>query len=217
MLKEVSSRLKEYNIFHKIENGFLVTRKTRVKIPPISSKVSYLTGVLTGDGNLTMVKRMKGGFHYTVKITSNSTDYLNYLNTRFRELFSIKGEIGKDNRKMNTFFLIFRNVCIFWYFVTVGLCIGRKINPSIPHKIRTNRKFLITYLSGLVDTDGHINRNRIQLKQKSKSFLEEIKQALKLFKLSPTEVKVNYTKSMPYYYIRFDNRLFCYKVATVAQ
>jgi hypothetical protein len=55
----------------------------------------------------------------------------------------------------------------------------------------------------LIDTDGSISGKRIQLKLKDKEMITKIYQNIK--KANPNNPKVNYTKNLPYYYIRFDN------------
>ncbi len=56
----ISQALNEARVWHKIQNDFICTKKTRIKIPKISEKVAYLAGVVTGDGNLNKCKRKKG-------------------------------------------------------------------------------------------------------------------------------------------------------------
>jgi len=63
------------------------------------------------------------------------------------------------------------------------------------------------YLSGLIDTDGSIYNKRIHLKQKSKILMLEIQEILKNLELNPSDVKINYTNGVPFYYVRFDNDL----------
>jgi len=59
----------------------------------------------------------------------------------------------------------------------------------------------------LVDTDGHINHNRIQLKQKRYQLLKEIKELSDKLNLNCSVPKINYTDNIPFYYIRFDNKI----------
>ena len=108
-------------------------------------------------------------------------------------------------RKNTTYNLLIKNAAIFWYFINLGLNIGKK-QPKIP-KIAQDNEVFLHFLAGLIDTDGHVENNRIQLKQKSKIFLENIYLRLLTLNLSPNLPKVNYTDSKPFYYIRFDNKL----------
>jgi len=203
------------NIFHKIIGEYILTKRSKTHIPKINEDLAYLIGVITGDGSLSMVKRSKGGFHYKVKITSDTKKYLEYLDCLFIKYFRISGMILKDKRKESTYDLTLQNAAIFWYFVVIGLSIGKKIRIRIPDIINTTN-LLLNYLSGLSDTDGHVAGNRIQLKQKDQDFLKEICERLNKLKFNCNPPKVNYTDSKPFYYIRFDNKLSL-RYATVAQ
>ena len=60
------------------------------------------------------------------------------------------------------------------------------------------------YMCGLIDTDGFIDKQRVQLKQRDKGFLEELVGLLKKhFGIISNPPKVNFTEGKPYYYIRF--------------
>lgn len=205
-LLKVSQKLKELNIFHKVKNQLIITKRSKTKVPKVNNDIAYLLGVITGDGTMIKSKRNRGGFHYIVKITSDSNFYLEYLNKLFEKYFTIKGRIVKDKRKQNTFDLIFQNAVIFWYFNLLGLQIGKKRDLTIP-KVINNDELKLNYIAGLTDTDGHVKGNRIQLKQKDKNFLEILYRELNKLGMNCAIPKVNYTDFKPYYYIRFDNNL----------
>jgi len=207
MINKISKTLASRNIWHKIKNDFIVTKKSTVKIPKLNKDLAYLSGVIVGDGTILKIRRKKGGFHYKIKITSDSKNYLNTLNKIFEDNFNINGYIEKDKRKVHTYYLTLQNATIFWFFVLLGHEIGKKKGPIIPSYFLNNKILLIHFLAGLVDTDGHISYNRIQLKQKSRIFLSNICLQLKKINMNPNYPKVNYTNQKPFYYIRFDNKL----------
>ena len=89
----------------------------------------------------------------------------------------------------------------------MGSEIGKKQNKEIPKIISNNKEYFLGYLTGLVDTDGNVEGNRIQLKQKSQKLLTEIEQNLRILRLNPSASKVNYTNKKPFYYIRFDKKI----------
>lgn len=165
-------------------------------------------GVIRGDGSLSMTKRGKGGYHYTFRIISGVEDHLIYLNKIFKKNFEIIGHLIKDRRKEKTYYLVFKNVIIFFYFVLLGSQIGKKTHGKLP-SILNDKIYKLNYLAGLVDTDGSISPsgNRIQLKQKSLELLKGIKIMCDELNLNCSAPKVNYTNFKPYYYIRFDNKL----------
>ena len=152
-------------------------------------------------------KRKKGGFHYSIRIYGKGKEYLEILNEIFSKNFEIKGKIFEDKRKKDTCFLKIQNASIFFYFMINENEIGKKRRFKIPEIIKENPKYFKEYLSGLVDTDGHISRKRIQLKQKSEKLLKEIMVISNKQNLNCTIPKVNYTNKKPYYYIRFDNKI----------
>ncbi|MBU2612123.1 MAG: hypothetical protein KKB62_00185 [Nanoarchaeota archaeon] len=176
-------------------------------IPNLNIDIIYLMGVIAGDGSLNETKRSKGGYHYTFRIYAAGKKYLKLLNKLFEKNFGIEGKIIKDLRKMNTYYLVFKNAPLFFYFVINGNEIGKKKRFKIPKITTKNRKYFFEYLSGLIDTDGHIAGRRIQLKQKNKEFLNKIKLLANKYHLNCTDPKVNYTNKIPYYYIRFDNKI----------
>ena len=173
----------------------------------MNKDIAYLIGVVAGDGSLNQTKRSKGGHHYTFRIYSAGDKYLVLLNKLFEKNFEIKGKIIKDKRKNNSYHVVIKNAIIFFYFVTNGCEIGKKQRGEIPKQIKENKKYFLEYLAGLIDTDGHVKNNRIQLKQKNKKLLETIQKILNDIGLNCTNPKINYTNNKPYFYIRFDNNI----------
>lgn len=207
MIKKISKELAKRNIYHKIEENFVLTRKSKTKIPLMNENVFYLLGVISGDGSLTKPKRKRGGYHYILRIYSGEEKYLKYLNKIFLELFGIEGKIIKDERKNSSYFIIIQNAAIFFYFVTLGSEIGKKKIGNISKIVKSKNKNILHYIAGLVDTDGHISHKRIQLKQKRYQLLKEIKELSDKLNLNCSTPKINYTNNIPFYYIRFDNKI----------
>lgn len=203
----VSKELSNKNIFHKIERDLIKTRRSQIKIPEPNQDIAYLLGVIAGDGSLSQVKRNRGGYHYSFRIYAGTEDFLICLNNLLYKLFSIKGRIIKDKRKQSLYCLSIRNAALFFYFVNLGSEIGKKKADKIPKFVMSDKKLILHYLAGLVDTDGSIDKNRIQLKQKSEILLKKLNKILRVLELNPNEPKVNYTNNKPFYYIRFDNNL----------
>ena len=199
MLSQVSNKLKQNNIYHTIKDNFIITRKSKVLIQEVNGDLSYLIGVIAGDGTLIKTKRKKGGNHYVVKIYANSTNFLEQLNRLFELNFKNSGKIIKDKRKQNTYLLEIPNASIYWYFEILNT----KYKDSNLPLFCTNKEFFNNYLAGLIDTDGSISCKRVQLKLKDKGLIYKIYKKIK--EANPNEPKINYTKNLPYYYIRFDN------------
>ena len=207
MIKRISKELFKGNIYHKIKENKILTRRSNIKIPLINEDIFYLLGVVEGDGSLIKSKRKRGGYHYVLRIYSGEKKYLIYLNEIIQELFGIKGRITKDKRKNSSYCIIIQNATIFFYFVILGSEIGKKKIGNISKTVRRKNKNILHYLAGLVDTDGHISNKRIQLKQKRHQLLKEIKELSNQLNLNCSDPKINYTNQIPFYYIRFDNKL----------
>ena len=190
-------------IWHKTQNNSITTKRTTTPIPEISNKIAYLAGVITGDGSLNISKRKKGGYHYRIQIVGHKED-LERIATLFKELFNYKPTVHKDQRKANCYLINISSAAIFFYFIKLGFFSGKKINMKVPAIIAANPTFFKHYLLGLIDTDGHISRNRIHLKQREEGFLKELVKLLeKHFNIKSNPPKVNYTEGKPFYYIRF--------------
>lgn len=207
MIQKISKLLNENKIFHKIEDNFIVTRRAKIKIPDFDLNLAYLSGVIVGDGAMVKTIRKRGGKHYVLSIYSNSTKYLEYLNNLFQKYFNYKGHIYKDKRHKVSALMI-QTAPIFFYFVELGLPVGKPEKENVPVLIKQDKAYFKEYIAGLCDTDGHVEKyKRIQLKQKSKELLCEIEEFLNGEFIKCSYPKVNYTDGKPYYYIRMEYKL----------
>ena len=207
MKKNISNYLNERRIYHKIKHNKIITRRSETTIPKFNKDLAYITGVIVGDGAMVITPRKKGGNHYVLSIFSNSKEYLLYLNLLFKKYFGRESRIYKDKRH-EVHSLVIQVAAIFFYFVNIGLPIGKSEEEFIPNIIKSNKIYFIEYISGLIDTDGHISSpRRIQLKQKSKDLLLEIVDFLNGNGVQCNIPKVNYTNNKPYWYIIFDNKI----------
>ena len=207
LLPKLEKLLQSNNVWYRKEKNCIVTRRSIVKIPGLSSETAYLVGVLTGDGSLSISDRKRGGKHTILRVYADTEEYLDSINETIQRLFGIRGRVLKDKRKQKTFFLRLENTAIFWYFASLGIPIGKKGEFSLPNWVSSDKNLALFYLRGLADTDGYLSWNRIQLKQKSKTLLNDVFSILLSLKMNPNPPKVNYTNGKPFYYVRFDNKL----------
>ncbi len=199
----VSRTLNNAHVWHKIQSDFIYTKKTRVKIPEISEKVAYLAGVITGDGHLTRSKRKTAGYHYVVGIVGRRK-FTEQLCPLIKEIFHYTPGFYKDKRKKDCYYVNIYPVAIFYFFIELGFRAGKKRNLRVPSLIAEDASLFKHYMFGLIDTDGYIDKKRVQLKQRDKNFLKELVRLLKKhFGIISRPPKVNYTDGKPYYYIRF--------------
>jgi hypothetical protein len=207
MINSISNLLSKKDIYHKLVNGEIHTRRTKIKIPIFNKDLAYLTGVIVGDGSMVITNRKRGGHHYVLSIFSNSRKYLEYLNGLFIQYFNHKCTFYKDKRH-DVYTLLVQSAPIFFYFVNINLPVGKSEEEYVPDIIKTKTSYFKEYVAGLCDTDGHVySSNRIHLKQKSKNLLLEIAEFLNHKKVRCSYPKVNYTNGKPYYYILMDYKL----------
>lgn len=199
----ISQVLHEAGVWHKIEDDFICTKKTRIKIPKINEKVAYFAGVVAGDGNLNKCRRKVGGYYYRVNVVGRK-EYIEQLPVLIRELFRYQPRIQRDKRKKNCYAININCAAVYFFFIQLGFQSGKKDRLRVPSLIAENASLFQHYMHGLIDTDGSVLKNRVHLKQRDKGFLKELVRLLKKYlDISSTHPKVNYTKGKPYYYIRF--------------
>jgi hypothetical protein len=199
----ISQALDDAGVWHKIQNDFIFTRKTRIKIPKLCEKVAYFAGVLAGDGNLNKCKRKEGGYYYRVNVVGHK-EFIEHLPVLIQDLFHYQPRILRDKRKKNCYAMSINIAAVYFFFIVLGFQSGKKDHLRVPSLIADNASFFKHYMRGLIDTDGSVVRKRVQLKQRDKDFLHEIVHLLKNhFGIVSNPPKVNYTKGKPYYYIRF--------------
>ncbi|MHA2426754.1 MAG: LAGLIDADG family homing endonuclease [Candidatus Hermodarchaeia archaeon] len=202
-LDVISQALSEARVWHKIQHGFICTKKTRIKIPKICEKVAYFAGVVAGDGNLNKCKRKEGGYYYRVNVVGRK-EYMEQLSVLIRELFHFQPRIHRDKRKKNCYAININCAAVYFFFIALGFQSGKKRNMRVPLLIANNASLFKHYMRGLIDTDGSRQKKRIQLKQRDRVFLKELVRLLKKhFDITSNPPKVNYTDGKPYYYIRF--------------
>ena len=199
----VSRALERAHVWHKIENDFICTKKTCVKIPEINDKVAYLAGVITGDGDLNRCKRKTGGLRYRVGITGRR-EFSKQVSDLIKDIFQYTPGFYKDKRKKNCYSVIISCAAVFFFFTELGFRAGKKRNLRVPSVIAKDASLFKHFMCGLIDTDGFLDKKRVQLKQRDRGFMKDLVRLLKKhFDIISNSPKVNYTEGKPYYYIRF--------------
>lgn len=199
----VSRILNQAQVWHKIQNDFICTKKTRIKIPKLCEKVAYFAGVVAGDGNINKCKRKKGGYYYRVNVVGRRK-FMEKLSLLVKDLFHHHPRVLRDKRKENCYAININCAAVYFFFIKLGFQSGKKNKIRVPSLIAEDASLFKYYMYGLIDTDGYIDKKRVQLKQRDENFLKELVRLLKKhFDIISTPPKVNYTKGKPYYYIRF--------------
>ena len=181
-----------------IEKGLMRVARSphKLKVPQeLDADLAYLAGYHLGDGYLedvhkTLKRVGKGGFE--IDYADSDIEQLNLINSIIKHKFDYELRIYK---RPNVNLWIARSNCkvLHWFLnKKLWLPIGRRDSIKIPGWILKNKDFLNNFLSGFFDAEGDVGRTinrvargrryhkiRIQLTQKDRSILYEIKNILK--------------------------------------
>ena len=168
----------------------LKNTKKEIKFPKLSNKFAELIGAIAGDGHLHL-------YPAELSITCHKDldrEHVYHLSKIFENLFNQKPKI-----------LFQRNIIKLRFYSKelvnklnqeYELPIGRKMNRlRIPSKILIKQSYLISFIRGLFDTDGTINRHHknsgaiVEISSRDPIFLKDINKALISLNLSTS---VNY-------------------------
>lgn len=116
-----------------------------------SKELAELTGILLGDGGITIGQ---------VVITLNSEtdkDYVLFVNKLENQLFKATAKNSKRNDS-KAITICLNGVRLVEYLIKIGLKIGNKVKQQVdvPDWIKNSKEFRIACLRGLMDTDGGV-------------------------------------------------------------
>lgn len=151
---------------------------TKVHLPSkMTGKLAYLIGVIVGDGYISgpIKRRTHGpGFHWKVVVTGPH-DYVVEIRKHFSGLFCVNGGLQQDSRKKDSWQLRFGNLILNRFFARViGLPQGRKTTHKRWSRLELVENYPVHFLSGLIDSDGHVGRTYIGIIQKDIEFLKAV-------------------------------------------
>ncbi|MBR9682707.1 MAG: hypothetical protein GOV02_03450 [Candidatus Aenigmarchaeota archaeon] len=128
--------------------------KYKISIPKkVDERISYLCGVLLGDGNINVGKKHINYPRMRIRIFNKSKSFLENVNKEFLDIFNVCGKLTKKKDKNCYILTIHRRIVVIYFLKIIGLSSGKKINLVIPKMLR-NREFFKYFLAGLYDTDG---------------------------------------------------------------
>ena len=155
----------------------------KVRIPLIiTSEMSYLTGVIYGDGNVSIVKKKKEKLPgIRISIFNASLSYLKNINNIVHSLFRVYGKLAKKKDK-NCFVLRINSKLVCLYFLKIiGVKNGKKDNLKIPSMLINKRLFKF-FLAGLFDTDGYFTETfGMMMSGNNFEFLKEVTELSKKY------------------------------------
>lgn len=185
-------------------------RKREIVLPSeVTEDLAYLCGILAGDGYLAPEEDKK--HKYNLICCGHPVDekefYIQIICPLFYKLFNINPKLKSCSD--GTIRIHFGSKAIHSLLTQViGLPKGKKyLSLKIPDVFLSDKKFTISFIRGVFDTDGCISfkkRGRdypyypvICLSQKSRKFVEEISEVLK---------SLGFRFSKPYHYKVKDER-----------
>lgn len=186
-------------------NGRDIRKNINLSKEP-TPELSEIIGIMLGDGNLYLDKKFK--FHTIICFNKKETSYLDYVKNLFEEYFyPYKFRLQELE---NEFFLMNVSKCIGGVLELVGIKAGNKVKNKVevPKWIFGDRKFIISLLRGIFDTDGCVYRKydnyvQIQFKFAGYTLLKSVRDALIKLDYNPTKIQKGYNISKGKIYWKF--------------
>src|SRR3989338_5038884 len=133
---------------HQLRNtGFKMLKL--VRLPPHSTDLAELLGILAGDGHVDT---------YKVTMTTNSNtdlEHARHTSILFKKLFHVDAPI-KFKKAKNACMVVVSSRAICDFLVKNGMIRGNKVKLqlSVPPWVRSRRNYRLAFLRGIFDTDG---------------------------------------------------------------
>jgi len=173
--------------------GGIISKGNTKKIynPNKSENLAELVGIILGDGNINRYTKGKKIATYALRIcghVENDYDYLiNFVSPLIEDLFDIKAFFYKSKTTKSSYVIASSKKLVEFLF-DIGLMNGNKVTRQvgIPMWIMNNKKYSVSCLRGLIDTDGCIfsmskkdpHLLRISFKNHSRNLLEDVRNIL---------------------------------------
>lgn len=185
-------------------------RRQKIEIPQKSEALAEFFGIIIGDGGISK---------YQVTVTLSGlvdSEYSNWLTNFIEKLFKINASWKKD--KKNVIRITISRTSLTDFLVDNGLPRGNKIKQQIdmPKWIIGQKKFSISCVRGLIDTDGCVYLDKHSYKNKgyqnicldftsaSKKLLDSVYKILDDLKLEPKKyeksIKIRKKKNVIKYF-----------------
>jgi hypothetical protein len=138
-------------------------RAKKIKIPTVSEELAEDIGIQIGDGSIGYWKNSKGGRSFIIEVCGNMIEEEKYLITQVKQLkkrlYGVHVSCHKNNSAGTITIRVYSKNLVFFY-KNLGFPIGQKDNISIPKFVFSDKKFQISCLRGLIDTDGSLSFNK---------------------------------------------------------
>ncbi len=147
--------------YHPIINQPLPIQK-----PQKSEKLAEFTGITMGDGGIS---------NYQVTITLHRRDdkeFAFYVRGLIKELFGVEPKMYDSVKNSVIDVVVSRTELVKFCTQELGLPLGNKVKQQfdIPSWVKSNKKYKVACLRGLVDTDGCVFTHTYKVNQKWYSY-----------------------------------------------
>lgn len=167
---------------------FSVAGGNKIKTPNEESiALYYLLGVILGDGCLVHRRRGINKSTYSLQIACQYRSYASYIQYTIKNLFSINAPIyfSKGSHTVFVFSKPLVRVLHKRYQVPIGQKYEKLKAPLMTFRSSDNQ--IRAFLKGIFDADGnlyiHKRKEAVQIRQKSKGFIEDLYKLLNLVKI----------------------------------
>ncbi len=159
-----------------------------LKLPTkMNNSLSYLCGVLAGDGNIGYRENKK---EYSVKCVGNPYDekefYNKIISKKLKKIFGLKPKMRLYDSKTTYGFRIFSKSLVIFLTEIIGLPLNKKYNTlKVPLIFKKNIIYKKEFLKGVFDTDGCITLKKtrrypvISIASKSLRFIKDLSKIFK--------------------------------------
>jgi len=143
----------------------IINVRLPIKRPRKTKELAEFFGILIGDGGITQRQ---------ITITLNRVDdkeYCGFVIKLIKKLFDVQPSVYHDVKNSVNDIVISRTELVDWLH-SLGLPIGNKVKQKIdiPKWIKENKKFLISCIRGLVDTDGCVIKHSYSVNGKKYNY-----------------------------------------------
>lgn len=152
--------------------------KKEIRSPLMDRSLAEILGVLNGDGHISDIK-----YEISVVLSSTEKEYCSYLKNlfenKFKTSFNLLIQPGKI--RLKTYSIDLFKILTGEYGLPNGKKKGKLV---IPKQVFKKRKWIVSYVRGLFDTDGsfYIRRKKdpvVEISSADIIFLKEVRDTLK--------------------------------------
>ncbi len=154
----------------------------KIKISQNLNLLARLYGILLGDGNLLKVKSFNRGNTYLISLTSGDEKWLKQYQTLLRK-FGLQTKIRSHLKFSGVKQISFKSKIL-------GEILHEKLNFPLGRKAKiikitpfflSSNELLKEVIGGLIDTDGSIGKDKIEISSISKELIQQLQLALMRF------------------------------------